>query len=98
MSTHNVVHQSLIPDKGYVLTALTVYWMTNQLRDLKTHLVASGKRMYDHPLLKLHPGPYPPDLDRRALIVRRLAMDPVEFIFRSRMAGSLWKGYAKKRK
>lgn len=96
VSTHNVKHKSLIPDKGYVLTAMTIFWMADQLKGIKTHLVASGENIYQHPMLQLHPGPYPKDLHRRAIIVRRLDMAPVEFIFRNRMVGSLWKDYYSK--
>ncbi len=92
VSTHNVVHLSRIPSKGHTLNALTVYWMTEVFQGIKTHLVAYGRGIYRF----LPDGTYPGDLHLRAVIVRRLAMFPVEFIFRSRMAGSLWKDWYSK--
>lgn len=87
VSTHNVVHQSIVPKKGYALTALTVFWMSEELSGIKTHLVAFGNGIFKY----LPRQTYPEDLLLRALVIRKLAMIPVEFIFRSRMAGSLWK-------
>lgn len=89
VSTHNIVHQSQIPSKGCALTALTVYWMAEILRGIRTHLVSYGRGIYRY----LPVGTYPADLHLRAVVVRRLEMLPVEFIFRSRMAGSLWKDF-----
>jgi len=92
ISTHNVVHLNTIPLKGQTLTALTVFWMTKLLSGIKTHLVAYGKNIYNY----LPAGAYPADLHLRAIIIQMLNMFPVEFIFRSRMAGSLWKDYYSK--
>lgn len=87
VSTHNIVHESTIPLKGQALTALTVFWMEQQFKDINTHLFVSGEAIYQY----LPAGTYPPDLHHRAVIVEKLEMIPIEFIFRSRMAGSLWK-------
>lgn len=92
VSTHNIVHQSVIPNKGQALTALTVFWMKEHLSGIMTHLVAYGNGIWDY-LPRL---PIPDDLALRALVIRRLDMVPVEFIFRSRMAGSLWKDFYQK--
>lgn len=92
VSTHNVVHLSRIPGKGHTLTALTVYLMAEVLQGIKTHLVAYGRSIYRF----LPNGTYPDDLHLRAVVVRRLTMFPAEFIFRSRMAGSLLKDYYSK--
>jgi phosphoribosylaminoimidazole-succinocarboxamide synthase len=87
VSTHNVTHLAAIPKKGHVLTAMTVFWMANKLRGVQTHLVAYGKDIFNY----LPPGDYPEDLAFRAIIVRKLTMINVEFIFRSYLAGSLYK-------
>lgn len=86
VSTHNIVHQSLIPGKGRALVTLTVFWMTEVL-GIRRHLVASGDEIFRF----LPRQNYPDDLAQRGLIIQKLTMIPVEFIFRSRMAGSLWK-------
>ncbi len=93
VSTHNVPHKSVIPKKGYALTALVVFWMTEQLSGIRTHLVAFGNSIWNY----LPPRTdYPEDLVLRALVIRRLTMISREFVFRSRMAGSLWKDYYQK--
>ncbi len=92
VSTHNIVHESTIPNKGQALTALTVFWMKEQLPGIPTHLVAYGNGIWQY-LPRL---PIPDDLTLRALVVAKLTMYPVEFIFRNRMAGSLWKDFYQK--
>lgn len=91
VSTHNIVHNSLVPGKGEVLTALTLYWTRSVLTGFSTHIQDWGVRIYDHfggsgevEELGLH---------RRALVVKKLRMIPVEFIFRQYLTGSLWKVY-----
>lgn len=93
ISTHNVVHKNIIPYKGEVLTALTVHNIRLlEKAGFKTHLVASGKEIYGYP--PGSPDEYPADLWKIGLIVNRLDMIPVEFIWRPRFAGSLEKLYA----
>ena len=94
LSTHNLVHLSTIPRKGEVLTALTVFWLTEILKDLPHHLVAYGSQIYDH--LPSSRKDYPDDLALRAIVVRKLEIIPVEFIFRRYLTGSLYdKFYSK---
>ena len=94
VSTHNVIHKSEVPSKGFTLTLLTVFWLEHLelFEQMKTHLVAYGEDIF----LYLPPQDYEEDLKFRALVIRKLTMVPVEFIFRSRMAGSLWKDYYQK--
>jgi phosphoribosylaminoimidazole-succinocarboxamide synthase len=92
LSTHNVVHKSLIPLKDQVLTALTIFWLTQVLQKIPHHLVAYGRRIYDY----LPKSDYPADLHLHALITRRLEIILVEFIWRAYLAGSLWKKFYSK--
>lgn len=89
ISTHDVVHKSLVPGKGIILTAMTVFWALTVLRenDIPHHIVAYDRDIYDH-LPK--DREYPEDLHWRGLIVRDLDMIPYELIFRAYLAGSLW--------
>lgn len=92
VSTHNIVHNSTVPGKGVALTTLTVFWMEKLAKaGVETHLVASGEKVADF----LPSAVYTPELAKRAIVVRWLRVIPIEFIFRSRMAGSLWQGYKK---
>lgn len=92
ISTHNLVHQSTIWGKGFALTQMVIFWMTRGLKDIPNHLVAWGNQIYDY----LPSGRYPVDLRERSIVIRKLDMIPIEFIFRSRMAGSLWKDFYSK--
>lgn len=91
LSTHNVVHKSLVPYKDEVLTALTIFWLVDVLgkNNIRHHLIAYGKEVYDY--LPGKPKDYPADLHYRAIVVRTLDMYPIEFILRKYLAGSLWR-------
>lgn len=94
VSTHNVVHESIVEKKGEVLTALSVYWMTTLLKreGIPHHMVACGKDIYKY----LPKGiAYPEDLHLRAMVVKKLTMIPIEFIFRRHLTGSLFAAYAR---
>jgi phosphoribosylaminoimidazole-succinocarboxamide synthase len=94
VSTHNVVHESTIEKKGEVLTALSTYWMTTLLEreGVPHHMVACGRDIYKY----LPKGiEYPEDLHLRAMVVRKLTMISVEFIFRRHLTGSLFTAYLK---
>lgn len=93
VSTHNVVHLSEVTWKGYVLTALTIFWLIEVMHRFPNHLIAYGRDIYDF----LPQGiDYPDDLHLRGIIVKELKTIPIEFIRRERMAGSLWKDYYSK--
>ncbi|WP_033290078.1 phosphoribosylaminoimidazolesuccinocarboxamide synthase [Amycolatopsis jejuensis] len=79
ISAYDFILDPPVPDKGRVLTAMSVFWF-EQLSDLiPNHLVA-----YDDPRI-------PEEVRGRALLVRRLEMLPVEAVARGYLAGS---GYA----
>lgn len=96
ISTHNIVHKSEIPKKGEVLTALTIFWLIFVLgkKGVPHHLLAYGKDIYSY--LPGNRGDYPADLHRRAIIVLKLDMIPVEFVFRNYLAGSVYHDYYSK--
>ena len=76
ISAFDHVLESAIPDKGRVLTAMSVFWF-ELLSDLvPNHLVA-----YDDPRI-------PDEVRGRALLVRRLSMEPVECVARGYLTGS----------
>ena len=76
ISAYDVVLPTPIPDKGRVLTALSLWWF-ERLADLVPHHVDSA----DDPRI-------PPALRGRAMLVRRLAMYPVECVARGYLTGS----------
>jgi phosphoribosylaminoimidazole-succinocarboxamide synthase len=80
ISTYDAVHPTPIPDKGKVLTALSMLWF-----DLTKDIVPNHFRSATDGV--------PEDLRGRALRVRRLRMLPVECVVRGYITGSGWKDY-----
>jgi phosphoribosylaminoimidazole-succinocarboxamide synthase len=76
ISAYDVVLPTPIPDKGRVLTALSVWWF-ERLADLVPHHLLSA----DDPAI-------PAGWRGRAVLVRRLDMLPVECVARGYLAGS----------
>ena len=76
VSAYDVVLPTPIPDKGRVLTALSVWWF-ERLADLGPHHLVSA----DDPAI-------PAGWRGRAVLVRRLEMLPVECVARGYLAGS----------
>ncbi len=80
ISTYDAVHPTPIPDKGKVLTGLSVFWFGATAEILANHLISATDGV--------------PDAERgRALVVRRLKMLPVECVVRGYITGSGWKDY-----
>ena len=83
ISAFDYVLPTEIPDKGAVLTALTLWWF-DQLADVvPNHLVTA--RVDDYPA---ELAPYADALRGRSMLCRRLAMVPVECVARGYLAGS----------
>jgi phosphoribosylaminoimidazole-succinocarboxamide synthase len=79
ISAYDHVLPTPIPDKGRILTALTVWWFDQLTPVLDSfgathHLVSSSD--------------VPPSVEGRAMLVRRLSMLPVECVARGYLSGS----------
>jgi phosphoribosylaminoimidazole-succinocarboxamide synthase len=89
ISAFDVVLDQPIPDKGRVLTAMTVYWL-----ELLTDLAPSH-------LISADPADFPDgaaglgDIAGRSMLVRRAEMLPLECIVRGYLVGSGWAEYEK---
>ncbi len=87
ISAFDVVLDQPIPNKGRVLTAMTVHWL-EALSDLApNHLVAVDPAQM--PAEAAEVG----DIAGRAMLVRKAEMLPIECIVRGYLAGSGWKEY-----
>jgi phosphoribosylaminoimidazole-succinocarboxamide synthase len=80
ISTYDAVHPTPIPDKGNVLTGLSVFWFEKTRHILANHLISATDGV-------------PEEVRGRALVVRRLQMLPVECVVRGYITGSGWKDY-----
>jgi len=92
ISAFDVVMAEPIPDKGRVLTAMTVHWIS-ELEDLApSHLVSADPSDFPSSADGIG-GAEVEALAGRALLVRRAEMLPLECIVRGYLAGSGWKEY-----
>jgi len=80
ISTYDVVHPNDIPDKGKVLTGLSVLWFGLTDEIVPNHFLSATDGV-------------PQEFRGRGLRVKRLEMLPVECIVRGRLTGSAWKEY-----
>ena len=79
ISAFDVVMSEPVPEKGRVLTAMTVFWLTDVLADLcPNHLVSV-----------VEDGEWA----GRGMVVRKAEMLPIECIVRGYLSGSAWKEY-----
>ncbi|SUZ66169.1 uncharacterized protein METZ01_LOCUS19023, partial [marine metagenome] len=86
ISAFDVVFNEPIPDKGRVLTAMTVWWSEYLTSVAPTHLVSADLNDFPSPAQR-------PDWHGRALLVRKAEMLPLECIVRGYITGSAWKEY-----
>jgi phosphoribosylaminoimidazole-succinocarboxamide synthase len=78
ISAYDVVLPTPIPDKGRVLTQMSVFWFETTRHICPNHFVSEE---------------VPEEVAGRALRVRRLEMYPVECVARGYLSGSGWREY-----
>jgi len=86
LSAFDVILQTPIPDKGRVLTQLSLFWF-DLLRDVIPNHVLSATEF---------PAPfdaYREELAGRSMLVRKTAPLPIECVVRGYVSGSGWKDY-----
>jgi phosphoribosylaminoimidazole-succinocarboxamide synthase len=80
ISTFDAVHPTPIPDKGKVLTGLSVFWFEQLADVIPNHFISATDGV-------------PDEVRGRALVVKKLDMLPVECVVRGYITGSGWKDY-----
>ncbi|HYL39325.1 MAG TPA: phosphoribosylaminoimidazolesuccinocarboxamide synthase [Bryobacteraceae bacterium] len=90
LSAFDYVLPTPIPDKGRVLTALTIFWLDLLGEVVPNHFVSSN--VADYPP-QFHP--YRDQLEGRSMLVRRAKMIEIECVARGYLSGSGWKDYRK---
>ncbi len=88
ISAFDHVLGSTIPDKGKVLTQLSLFWFDHLKGMVPNHLVTADVKKFPADL-----QPFADDLRGRSMIVRRARMLPVECVARGYLSGSGWKDY-----
>jgi len=88
LSAFDVVLPTGIPDKGKVLTKLSIFWFRQMEEILKNHLLEVDAEKYPEPLRK-----YSDSLRARSMLVKKTRVIPVECVVRGYLSGSGWKDY-----
>ena len=92
ISAFDVILDEPIPDKGRVLSAMTVSWLEVLADIAPSHLVTADPALL--PATSDLEG-QSSDIAGRAMLVRKAEMLPLECIVRGHLAGSAWKEYEK---
>ncbi len=88
VSAFDVVLPTAIPDKGKVLTQLSIFWFREMEDIIENHLVETDVEKYPAPLEK-----YRNQLRGRSMLVKKAKAVPAECVVRGYLAGSGWKEY-----
>src|ERR1700677_937738 len=88
ISAFDHVLGSGIPDKGKILTQISLFWFDLLMNLVPNHVITANVTEYPQIL-----WPYSAQLEGRSMLVRRAQMFPVECVARGYLAGSGWKEY-----
>jgi phosphoribosylaminoimidazole-succinocarboxamide synthase len=88
ISAFDHVLGSGIPDKGKILTQLSLFWFDFLKQTLPNHLITADAGQFPSRL-----QPYLNQLRGRSILVKRAKMFPVECVVRGYISGSGWKDY-----
>ncbi len=88
ISAFDHVLGSGIPDKGAILTQMSVFWFDFLEDVVRNHLISTNVDEYPEAL-----RPYAESLRGRSMFVKRARMFPVECVVRGYISGSGWKDY-----
>jgi phosphoribosylaminoimidazole-succinocarboxamide synthase len=78
ISAYDAVLPTPIPDKGKVLTGLSVFWFKRTDQIVPNHLISTA---------------VPDEVAGRAIVVRKLDVFPIECVVRGYLSGSGWREY-----
>ncbi|MCX7993784.1 MAG: phosphoribosylaminoimidazolesuccinocarboxamide synthase [Fimbriimonadales bacterium] len=96
LSAFDVVLPTPIPDKGRVLTQLSVFWFRKFESWMPHHLISAEWSDIANTLRRVgipDPEAYRAQLEERSMLVKRASPFPIECVARGYLAGSLWKEY-----
>jgi len=88
ISAFDYVLATGIPEKGRVLTQLSLFWFDFLKDVVKNHLITARVEDYPAPLRK-----YADDLRGRSMLVTKAQMVDIECVARGYLSGSGWKEY-----
>ena len=90
ISAFDYVLRTGIPEKGRVLTQLSLFWFDFLKNIVRNHLITADVDQYPQPLRK-----YADQLRGRSMLVKKAQMIDIECVARGYLSGSGWKEYQK---
>jgi phosphoribosylaminoimidazole-succinocarboxamide synthase len=91
MSAFDVVMDDPIPDKGKILTSISIFWFKELEAIVENHVISTDADKYPEACL-----PYKNELRGRSMLVKKAEPLPVECIVRGFLSGSGWAEYKRK--
>ena len=88
MSAFDVVMDDPIPNKGKILTQISLFWFDQLKSIVANHLVSADPSEYPEPCRKYYEA-----LEGRSMFVKKARPLPVECIVRGYLSGSGWQEY-----
>lgn len=92
ISAFDSVMPNGIPDKGAILTQISLFWFDFSKNIIKNHILQSDADKYPAEL-----QPFKAQLAKRSVIGKKAELIPVECVVRGYLSGSGWKDYQKTR-
>ncbi|KAF5316299.1 hypothetical protein D9619_006558 [Psilocybe cf. subviscida] len=90
ISAYDVILQNGIPEKGKLLTQISIFWFHKLSSIIPNHFVTANIDEMPEEVRK-----YKDQLDGRAMLVKKAQVVPLEAIVRGYLAGSAWSEYKK---
>jgi len=91
ISAFDFILGSAIPQKGIILTQMSLFWFQMMQDLVPNHLVTADVSQFPEPLPE-----FKTLLERRSMLVKRAQPFPVECVARGYLSGSGWKEYQRK--
>ena len=95
ISAFDVILEEPIPDKGRVLTAMTIYWLDLLADVAPSHLITADPADFPAGAAQIGGGQGLAAIAGRAMLVKKAEMLPLECIVRGYLVGSGWAEYEK---
>ncbi|KIP07462.1 hypothetical protein PHLGIDRAFT_30022 [Phlebiopsis gigantea 11061_1 CR5-6] len=90
ISAYDVILQNGVPDKGKILTKISLFWFEKLKHVLPTHFVAANIEEMPEEVRQ-----YKDQLEGRSMLVKKAKVIPLEAIVRGYLTGSGWAEYKK---
>jgi len=88
ISAFDVVMANGIPQKGIILTQISLFWFDFLSDEVEHHLITDDIKSFPEPFCN-----YAKQLAGRSMLVKKVEVLPIECVVRGYLAGSGWKEY-----